>query len=153
MRTNEIHKINCFVNWCISNAEHVKFLTIWRKWGKDILDFAMKWSCFSNYPWFCFYFTRPPITQNLDTLNTCVHWTLFHFPWVFNVDRFHCMYVCMYVSTYLSIYTYTYIYIRAALTTHELEWLEPWRKLAELELKCSNRELVDVENIHLTQGA
>ena len=33
-------------------------------------------------------------------------------------------------------------YIRAALTTHELEWLEPWGKLAELELKCSNRELV-----------
>ena len=24
---------------------------------------------------------------------------------------------------------------RAALTTHELEWLEPWSKLAELELK------------------
>ena len=40
--------------------------------------------------WLCFYFTRHPNTQNLDTLNTCVHWTLFHFPWVFNVDRFHC---------------------------------------------------------------
>ena len=31
---------------------------------------------------------------------------------------------------------------RAALTTHELEWLEPWSKLPELELKSSNRELV-----------
>ena len=71
----------------------VKFLTIWRKRGKDIVDFATKWSCFSNYPWFCFYFTWPPITQNLDTLNTCVHWTLFHFPWVFNVDRFHCIFI------------------------------------------------------------
>ena len=90
MRTNELHNINCFVKWYFSNAEHVKFLTIWRKWGKDIVDFAMKWSCFSNYPWFFLYFIRPPITQNLNTLNTCVHWTLFHFPWVFNVDRFHC---------------------------------------------------------------
>ena len=90
MRTNEIHKINCFVKWYFSNAEHVKFLTIWRKWGKDIVDFAMKWSCFSNYLWFCFYFTRPPITQNLDTLNTRVLWTLIYFPWVSNVDRFHC---------------------------------------------------------------
>ena len=26
MRTNEIHKINCFVNLYFSNAEHVKFL-------------------------------------------------------------------------------------------------------------------------------
>ena len=44
------------------------------------------------------------------------------------------------------------ISIRAALTTHELEWLEPWSKLAELELKCSNRELVDVGNTNVTQG-
>ena len=42
--------------------------------------------------------------------------------------------------------------LRAALTTNELEWLEPWRKLAELELKCSNRELVDVGNTNVTQG-
>ena len=27
-------------------------------------------------------------------------------------------------------------FTRAALTTHELEWLEPWSKLAELELEC-----------------
>ena len=85
------NKINCFVKWYYSNAEHMMFLTIWRKWGKDIVDFAMKWTCFSNYPWFCFYFTQHPITQNLDTLNTCVHWTFFHFPWMFNVDRFHCI--------------------------------------------------------------
>ena len=92
---NEIYKINCFVNWYFSKAEHVKFLIIWRKWGKDRVDFAIKWYIFSNYPWFCLSFTRSPNTQNLDTLNTCVHWTLFHFPWVFNVDRFHCStYVC-----------------------------------------------------------
>ena len=42
--------------------------------------------------------------------------------------------------------------IRAALTTHELEWLEPWAKLAELELKCSNRELVFVGNTNVTQS-
>ena len=42
--------------------------------------------------------------------------------------------------------------IRAALTTHELEWLEPWGKLAELELKCSNRELVYVGNTNVTQS-
>ena len=41
---------------------------------------------------------------------------------------------------------------RAALTTHELEWLEPWGKLAELELKCSNRELVYVRNTNITEG-
>ena len=40
---------------------------------------------------------------------------------------------------------------RAALTTHELEWLEPWGKLAELELKCSNRELVYVGNTNVPQ--
>ena len=70
MRTNEIHKINCFVKWYYSNAEHVTFLTIWRKWGKEIVDFAMNLSCFSNYPWFCFYFTQPPITQNIEHLRT-----------------------------------------------------------------------------------
>ena len=42
--------------------------------------------------------------------------------------------------------------IRAALTTHELEWLEPWSKLAELELLCLNRELVYVGNTHVTQS-
>ena len=41
---------------------------------------------------------------------------------------------------------------RAALTTHELEWLEPWDKLAELELKCSNRELVYYGNTNVTQS-
>ena len=41
--------------------------------------------------------------------------------------------------------------LRAALITHELEWLEPWAKLAELELKCSNRELVYVGNTNVTQ--
>ena len=41
---------------------------------------------------------------------------------------------------------------RAALTTHKLEWLEPWAKLAELELKCSNRELVYVGNTNVTQS-
>ena len=45
-----------------------------------------------------------------------------------------------------------YIYIRAALTTHELEGLEPWGKLAELELKGSNRELVYVRNTNVTQS-
>ena len=45
-----------------------------------------------------------------------------------------------------------YIYIRAALTTHELEWLEHWSKLAELELKCSNRELVYVGDTNVTEG-
>ena len=40
---------------------------------------------------------------------------------------------------------------RAALTTHELDWLEPWGKLSELELKCSNRELVYVGNTNVTQ--
>ena len=41
---------------------------------------------------------------------------------------------------------------RAALTTHELEWLEPLGKLAELELKCSNRELVHDGNTNVTQS-
>ena len=41
---------------------------------------------------------------------------------------------------------------RAALTTHKLEWLEPWGKLAELELKCSNRELVYVGNTNVIQS-
>ena len=45
-----------------------------------------------------------------------------------------------------------YLGTRAALTTHELEWLEPWGKLAELELKCSNLELVDVGDTNVTQG-
>ena len=43
-------------------------------------------------------------------------------------------------------------YARAALTTHKLKWLEPWGKLAELELKCSNRELVYVGNTNVTQS-
>ena len=47
---------------------------------------------------------------------------------------------------------FSIILARAALTTHKLEWLEPWSKLAELELKCSNRELVDVGNANVTQG-
>ena len=42
--------------------------------------------------------------------------------------------------------------LKAALTTHKLEWLEPWDKLAEFELKCSNRELVYVGNTDLTQS-
>ena len=41
---------------------------------------------------------------------------------------------------------------RAALTTHELEWLEPCAKLSELELKCSNRELIYVGNTNVTQS-
>ena len=41
---------------------------------------------------------------------------------------------------------------RAALTTHKLKWLEPWAKLAELELKCSNLELVYVGNTNVTQS-
>ena len=41
---------------------------------------------------------------------------------------------------------------RAALTTHELEWLEPFGKLAELELKCSNRELIYVGHTNVTQS-
>ena len=44
------------------------------------------------------------------------------------------------------------MHIRAALTTHKLEWLEPWAKLAELELECSNRELVYVGNTNVTQS-
>ena len=43
-------------------------------------------------------------------------------------------------------------YIGAALTTHELEWLKPWGKLAELDLKCSNLELVFVGNTNVTQS-
>ena len=43
-------------------------------------------------------------------------------------------------------------WIRAALTTHKLEWLKPWGKLAELELKCSNRELVYVGNTNIRQS-
>ena len=39
---------------------------------------------------------------------------------------------------------------RAALITHELEWLEHWSKLVELELKCLNRELVDVGDTNVT---
>ena len=41
---------------------------------------------------------------------------------------------------------------RAALTTHTLEWLEPWRKLAELEQKTLNRELVYVGTTKVTQS-
>ena len=37
--------------------------------------------------------------------------------------------------------------IRAALTTHELEWLEHWGRQAELKLKFSTHELVHVGNI------
>ena len=44
------------------------------------------------------------------------------------------------------------VFIRPALTTHKLEWLEPWSKLPKLELKCSNRELVGVGNTNVTQG-
>ena len=47
---------------------------------------------------------------------------------------------------------YMCIYTRAALTTHELEWLEHWGKLAELEPKCSNPELVYVGNTNVTQS-
>ena len=47
---------------------------------------------------------------------------------------------------------YLCVLVRAALTTHELEWLEPWGKLAELELKCSNHELVYVGNKNVTQS-
>ena len=53
---------------------------------------------------------------------------------------------------FIYIYIYIYIYIRAALTTHKLEWLEPWGKLAELELKFSNRELGYVWNTNVTQS-
>ena len=56
------------------------------------------------------------------------------------------------IYIHIYIYIYIYIYIRAALNTHELEWLEPWSKLAELELKFSNRELVYVGNTHVTQS-
>ena len=41
---------------------------------------------------------------------------------------------------------------RAALTTHELEWLEHWDRLAELELKWSTREFVYVGNTSVTQS-
>ena len=44
------------------------------------------------------------------------------------------------------------VHIRAALTTHELELLELRVKLAELELKCSNRELVYVGYTNVTQS-
>ena len=44
------------------------------------------------------------------------------------------------------------LFTRAALTTHKLEWLEPWGKLAELELKYSNRELVYAGNTNVTQS-
>ena len=43
-------------------------------------------------------------------------------------------------------------FARAALTTHKLEWLEPWGKLVELKLKCSNRELLYVGNTNVTQS-
>ena len=74
MRTNVIHKINSFVQWYFSNAEHVKFLTICRKWSRNIVDFAMKWSCFSNYPLFLFHptsnYSEPGYIEHLRTLNT-----------------------------------------------------------------------------------
>ena len=41
---------------------------------------------------------------------------------------------------------------RAALTTHELEWLEHWGRRAELELKSSTRELVYFWNTNVTQN-
>ena len=60
--------------------------------------------------------------------------------------------VCaIFFNTY-NIQRRTSILTRAALTTHKLEWLEPWSKLAELELKCSNRELVYVGNTKVTQS-
>ena len=45
------------------------------------------------------------------------------------------------------------VFARAALTTHELEWLEPWGKLAELELKswarlCWEHKLYKLQCIH-----
>ena len=42
--------------------------------------------------------------------------------------------------------------LRAALTTHKLEWLEHWGKLAELELKWSTREHIYVGNTNVTQS-
>ena len=45
-----------------------------------------------------------------------------------------------------------YTETRAALTTNELELLEPRGKPAELGLKCSNRELVYVGNTNVTQS-
>ena len=54
-------------------------------------------------------------------------------------------------SSVFIVYSFSlYIHPRAALTTHKFEWLEPWGKLAELELKCSNRELVYVGNTNVT---
>ena len=55
-------------------------------------------------------------------------------------------------SFYTDLEQMIYVKSRAALTTHELEWLEPWGKLAELELKGSNRELVYVRNTNVTQS-
>ena len=43
------------------------------------------------------------------------------------------------------------MYIRAALITHELEWLEHKGRRAELELKSSTREIVYIRNTNVTQ--
>ena len=49
-------------------------------------------------------------------------------------------------------YIHTYMKIEAALTTHKLEWLEHWGRLAELELKWSTHELVYVGNTNVAQS-
>ena len=41
---------------------------------------------------------------------------------------------------------------RAALTSHKLEWLEQWSRLAELELKWSTCEFVYVGNTNVIQS-
>ena len=41
---------------------------------------------------------------------------------------------------------------RAALTSHTLEWLEQWGRLAELELKWSTCELIYVGNTNVIQS-
>ena len=42
--------------------------------------------------------------------------------------------------------------IRAALITHELEWIEHWGRPAKLELKWSTRELLYVGKTNITQS-
>ena len=49
-------------------------------------------------------------------------------------------------------YMYICVYIYILELHSPLEWLEPLSKLAEVELKCSNRELVDVGNTNVSQG-
>ena len=63
------NKINCFVKWYFSNAEHVKFLTRWRKWGKDIV--ILQWNDHVSLITLDFV----SISPDLRLLRTWIRWT------------------------------------------------------------------------------